>query len=118
MNFPRFVVSVGTLAIFLGCGGSGAPSVSKEAVDKQSQAKLQALKDIADALGKNSNSPELPSLMENWRSMPFDVSTHPKETEEMVQIYKSRVQGKAKGEVAQELTGFFIQIPGVVGGKK
>lgn len=108
MNFPRFVVGVAALMLFLGCGGGGgSPDVSKEVVDKQAQAKLQALKDIADSLPKGPNSPEVLGALETWRSLPYDAKTFPKETAEMEQIYKTKIQGKAKGEAAQELNSFF-----------
>lgn len=94
----------GSLVIALagGCGGSGGPDAAQ--VQRQGQDKVKAMEQIADALQKGDMQ-EAMGALEAFRSIPFNPADYPQEKEQIVQIYKTKVQPKAKGELAAELKG-------------
>jgi hypothetical protein len=94
----------GVLVIALagGCGGSDGPDAAQ--VQRQGHDKVKAMEQIAEALQKG-NMQEAVGALESFRSIPFNPDDYPQEKEQIVQIYKTKVQPKAKGEFAAELKG-------------
>ena len=83
-----------------GCGGE-APRPPDPA--EQATAKVEALKKLADAMAHDANGAEARGELENFRNTPFDPQKHPKQAEELVEVYRHRIQGKYRGFVAQEI---------------
>ena len=88
------------LSAALGCGEAGPPPVDENA---EAKAKVEAFKNLADAMAKEPNGLDARSALEDIRNRPLDVSKNRKEAEEIVQIYQQRIKGRYKGEVAQEV---------------
>ena len=91
---------VGLLLISSGCGGE-APRPPDPA--EQANAKVEAIKRLADAMAKDANGAEARGALEDFRNTPFDAQKHPKQAEEIVEVYRLRIQGKHRGFVAQEI---------------
>jgi hypothetical protein len=89
------------LATTIGCGDPPAPPVD---VDAQAKAKVEAMKQVADAMAKDPNGLDARAALENYRLQIIDVKKNPKEAEELVQVFRQRIKGKYSGEVAQEIS--------------
>jgi hypothetical protein len=88
------------LVLGIGCGGQKAASVSAEEV---ANAKVEAIKRLADAMAKSPDGVEARGALEDYRVTSFDARSNPKQAEEILNIYRQRIQGKYRGEVAQEV---------------
>lgn len=88
------------VASMVGCGGSDGPDSAQ--VQRQVHDKVKAMEQIAEALQKGDMQ-EAMGALETFRSIPFNPADYPQEKEQIVQIYKSKVQPRAKGEFAAEL---------------
>lgn len=99
MGRRRFVAYVAVLA--LGCGGS--QPVGPENFDQQAASKVEAMKKLADRMATDPNGPETLAALEEFRLNTLDPSKHANQAEEILDIYRKRIQGKYKGEVAQQL---------------
>jgi hypothetical protein len=102
-----FVVLAGCTGLLLapGCGG-GKPVPNLDAAAK---VKLEAIKALADEMAKDANGLGARGALENFRIAPLDAQKHPKEAQELVDIYQQRIQGKYQGPVAQELQAHMSQ---------
>ena len=104
MKWTRSAVVVAAcMGLFLlgpGCGGPPKPLPS---ADAQATAKLEALKRLADEMAKDSNGVEARGALEEFRNTPLDPKKTPQQADEIVQVYRQRIQGKYKGFVYQEL---------------
>jgi hypothetical protein len=69
---------------------------------RQANAKLQAIKDLADALPKDPEGMNARGALEVFRATPMDIENNPQQADEIREIYTQRIQGKYKGTVAQE----------------
>jgi hypothetical protein len=96
------VVCTGLLGVGSGCGGG---QVTLRSDDDLANAKLNAIKRLADVMAKEPDGAEARGELENFRNTSFDVKKHPKQAEEIADIYRQRIQNKYKGFVAQELRG-------------
>lgn len=83
-----------------GCGGSAPPTVS---VDQQAAAKVDAFRRIAEDAEKNPTGQDVLIGLEEFRQIPFDARGHAKEANEILELYRKRVQAKVRGEVADQL---------------
>jgi hypothetical protein len=92
--------NVGLPFIGLGCGRE---SVRPPDPDQQANAKLEAMKRLADAMAQDANGAEARGALEDFRNVPLDAQKNPKQLEEIVEVYRQRIQGKYKGFVAQEI---------------
>jgi hypothetical protein len=93
---------VGALLAGSGCGGQQKPLPDPDA---QANAKVEAIKRLADEMAKEPNGVEARAGLEEFRNTPLDPQRHPRQAEEITQVYIQRIQGKYKGTVAQELQG-------------
>jgi hypothetical protein len=97
------VVVVGFGLLVLGSGCSSSPPTSS--MDEAANAKVEAMKRLADEMAKDPNGAEARGALEVFRNTPFDAQKYPKQAEEIAQVYRQRIQGKYKGFVIQELQG-------------
>ena len=98
-NSLRIVAGMAGMAFVVGCGsGPGHPDLEKQ-TQEQNNAKVEAAKAIADAVEKDDKQ-ALAGALEVWRSTPFSASGDPKAAEQIAEIYKTRIQPKAKGDAA------------------
>lgn len=89
----------GFLFFASGCGGNRvAPSLDETATEK-----VKAMKNLADELAKDPEGPGAQAALEQFRIMELDAAKHPKQAQELVEIYRQRIQGKYRGTVASEL---------------
>lgn len=103
------VLGVGLLVASAGCGGPQKPLPDPDA---QANAKVAALKRLADEMAKDPNGVEASGALEEFRNTPLDPQKNPQQADEIVQVYRQRIQGKYKGAVAQELQGEMGQFLG------
>jgi hypothetical protein len=94
------VACLGLLVVSLGCGGQREPPPSPES---QADAKVRAMKQLADAMAQDPDGPEARGALENFRNTPLDPRKNPNQADEIVEVYRQRIQGKYKGFVAQEI---------------
>jgi hypothetical protein len=93
------VVGLGLLLVSSGCSGQPKPPSQ----DEQAAAKVNAIKRLADEMAKDPNGPEARGALDDFRNSPLDAQKNPSQVDEIVQVYRQRIQGKYKGIVAQEL---------------
>jgi hypothetical protein len=94
------VVCFGLLIASYGCGGQrDVPPTPAE----QADAKVSAMKRLADAMAQAPDGPEARAALEDFRNTPLDFRKNPKQADEIVDVYRQRVQGKYSGFVAQEI---------------
>jgi hypothetical protein len=84
-----------------GCSRPAPPPTAESLAD----AKVEAIKRLADAMAKEPNGPEAAGALEDFRNAPLDPRKNPKQAEEVLAVYRQRIQGKYKGFVVQELQG-------------
>jgi hypothetical protein len=94
------LVWLGVVGALTGCGGSQAPVGSAE---EQANSKVAAMQRLADALAKDPNGIDARAALEDYRVTSFDVAKNRSQAEEILDIYRKRIQGKYRGEVAQEI---------------
>lgn len=71
--------------------------------DERATAKGDAIKRLADAMAQEPNGAEARGALEDFRNIPLDAQKYPKQAEEIVAVYRQRIQGKYRGFVAQEI---------------
>ena len=54
-------------------------------------------------MAKDPNGTDAKFALEDFRNVVIDAQKCPKQAEEILEIYRQRIQGKYRGEVAQEL---------------
>ncbi len=96
----RILVHLALLVVGLGCGPEPPRPPDP---NQQANAKVAALKRLADAMAQDPNGAEARGALEDFRNTPLDAEKNPKQVEEMVEFYRQRIQGKYKGYVAQEI---------------
>jgi hypothetical protein len=102
-----FSIGALLLSAFLGCGDAAPPPVD---VNAEAKAKVEAFKNLADAMAKEPNGLDARSALEEIRNRPLDVTKNREEAEEIVKIYRERIRGKYQGEVPQEVQ---IEVSGI-----
>ncbi len=102
------------LAATVGCGGSSEPPPID--YNAQAQAKVDAFKRLADALAKDPSGIDARAVLEDIRNTPLDASKNRKEAEEILEIYRQRIKGKYKSEVAQEVNAEIVGIENLLKG--
>jgi hypothetical protein len=97
-------VCAGLLAISTanGCGKKSGPKADP---DVEAKAKVDAMKKLADAMEREPEGVDARAALEELRLHPIDVQKNPQQADEILQIYRNRIEGKIRGEVAQELKG-------------
>jgi hypothetical protein len=96
------VVSVACIGLLLAGSGCGQRN-PQPSPDEQATAKVNAINRLAAEMAKDPNGAEARGALEEFRNIPFDAQKSPQQAEEIVQVYRQRIQGKYKGFVAQEL---------------
>lgn len=94
------VVAAAGVASF-GCGGSGGQN-PQENVKQQSQGKLEAMKQLADAIEKKDQQ-QVSGCIEAIISNNMDAKAYPDAAKELVDVYNKRVKGKLKGDEATQV---------------
>jgi hypothetical protein len=104
MSRPRAVLIGLTLAAVLsavGCGGGSADP--KANLDQQANARVEAMKQLADAVARNAPPGELNGIIESFISNTLDVKANPDAARQVVEIYNTRVKGKLKSDQAGQV---------------
>jgi len=83
-----------------GCGKKGPGSADPDA---DAKAKVEAIKKLADAMAKEADGADARAALEAFRIYPIDEQKNPQQANEIVEIYRKQIQGKYRGEVAQEV---------------
>jgi hypothetical protein len=83
-----------------GCGSRREPPPKPEA---QADAKVNAIKRLADAMAREPDGAEARGALEDFRNTPFDARKHPEHADEIVAVYRERIEGKYQGFVADEI---------------
>jgi hypothetical protein len=97
------VVGLGLLLLGSGCGG-GTPRKNPE---EEANKALEAIQRMADAVAKDPNGPDVRAAVEDFRSSAtaFDPHVQHKQAIEIRQIYRQQIQGKYRGDMAQQVQG-------------
>jgi len=107
-GMPSFVGLVGyTGLLLLACGCGERRPVPN--LDQAAKAKVEAIKSLADEMAKDPNGIGARGALENFRITPLDVAKNPQEAQEVVEVYRKRIEGKYKGAVAQEVQAEMAQ---------
>jgi hypothetical protein len=83
--------------------GSNSQREQADLSSSQAHAKLAAIKRLADTMAQQPDGPEARGALEDFRNTPLDPRKHPKEADEIVEVYRQRIQGKYQGFVSQEI---------------
>jgi hypothetical protein len=94
------LVGVFWAAAVTGCGGGTADNQN---LSQQAGAKLEAMRQLADAVGRNAPAGELAPLVEVFISNSIDVKTNADEAKQIVEFYNAKVKGKLRGESAAQV---------------
>jgi hypothetical protein len=94
-------LTLATFPLAAGCGGRS--DEAKENLKQQASGKLDAMKQLADAVARNAPPGEVSGLVESFVSNDLDVKAHPDEARQIVEIYNTRVKGKLRGEHAGQV---------------
>lgn len=96
----------------VGCGGGRKPNPKSADASIQGPAKVEAAKKLADAMAKSPEGAQARSALEEFITIPFDPTKSPSEAGEISNIYKTKIQGKAKGEFSGEVEAGFSAFKG------
>lgn len=93
------------VVLALSAGASGCKDSSATAADgsELAKAKVAAMKNLASAMAKDANSPDIFEALEGFRNVFVDMSNYPAEAREILDIYKREIEGKYKGQNAQQV---------------
>jgi hypothetical protein len=94
------VVLSGVFALAVGCDGPAQDTAAN--IKQQTQAKLDAMKQLADLLEKKELL-QIAGAIEAISSSNLDVAAAPDAAREFVDIYNKRVKGKLKGDDAVQV---------------
>ena len=108
---PFFQIFACTALLFTS-SGCGSQQQTLPSADQQADAKVAAIKQLADAMAQDANGEEARGALENFRNTPFDPRKNPKQAEEIRDVYRQRIQGKYRGFVAQEIQAEIGTLPG------
>ena len=100
----RFYILPVALAMTLasGCGGGGPTEAPADNLKRQGAEKLAAMKLLAEAIGKNDQA-GINLAVETFTASNIDVKANAAEAREIVELYKSKVKGKLKGDAAAQV---------------
>jgi hypothetical protein len=95
-----WVVVIGLSVLGTAVGCSGQPNEVRKSTDDFAKEKVDLMRRLADEVAKNPASVNVAGLAEEFMNLPLDPQKNPSEAAEILRIYKERVQGKLRGEVA------------------
>ena len=87
----------GFLCMGVGCGGE--TQNAGENIKAQTQGKLEAMKQLAEAIEKKDPQ-QISGAIEGIVSSNMDAATYPDAAREFIDIYNKKVKGKLKGDEA------------------
>jgi hypothetical protein len=95
------MICTGILVALSGCGRStpSAPTVDPSELGRQ---KVAAFQKVADEVNKDPNAIAVAGALEEFTMIPFNAQESPQHAEEILRIYRERVQGKG-GKYAAEI---------------
>lgn len=95
------VIGAGVLMALAGCGRStpSGPTVDPAELGRQ---KVAAFQKLADEVNKDPNAVAVAGALEEYTMIPFNAQDSPQHAEEILRIYRERVQGKG-GKYAGEI---------------
>lgn len=91
----------GLLGAVSGCGE--AKKDPPQSPDKMAAAKVKAMNLLADQMAKDPDGADARGALEEFRITPMDLAKYPNEANDIIEVYRQRIQGKYKGFVAQEI---------------
>jgi hypothetical protein len=74
-------------------------------MDEMAMKKVEAAKAMAEANEKPDAEFALRAALERFRKIPFVVQSSPEATQQILEIYETRMKGKIRGEIAAEVDG-------------
>ncbi len=101
------ITCAGFLMGLAGCGRStpSGPTVEPSELGRQ---KVAAFQKLADEVNKDPNAIAAAGALEEYTMIPFNPQDSPRHAEEILRIYRERVQGKGgkyAGEIQQAIAG-------------
>lgn len=95
------VTCAGFLMALAGCGRPAAtgPTVAPSELGRQ---KVEAFRKVADEVNKDPNATAVAGALEEYTMIPFNPQESPQHAEEILRLYRERVQGKG-GKYAAEI---------------
>lgn len=103
MNLLRTASTVAVFALLAAASGCKDPSLQSADGSELAKAKVEAMKTLAAAMAKDANSPDIFEALEGFRNVFVDMSNYPTEAREILDIYKREIEGKYKGQNAQQV---------------
>lgn len=100
-----------------GCGGGARPTAVADPTARAKE-KVAAFNRLADELAKDAGSVNVAGALEEYRTIEFSAEASPQEAEEIVRIYRQRIQGKHGGPHAQEIQGEIAAVQAALKRKK
>jgi hypothetical protein len=100
VRFPLRSIIIVALFAPAGCGDTKPPNADP---NEEAKAKVEAMKRLAEVMARDANSPEVFEALEGFRNISMDPAKHPDATREILEIYKTQIEGKYKGEFAQQV---------------
>lgn len=88
------------LALSIGCGGAAESTTDN--VKRQVDGKLDAMKQLADAVEKGDRT-AMAAAIEGLTSNALDAKANPDVAKEFLNIYNTRVKNKLKGDEANQV---------------
>lgn len=105
----RSAVMAGLLCAVAACSSS-RPSGPKVTAGDMAKAKVDAMRKLADAVARDPRGSEAMAAVDDLNNTPFDAAAYPKEGDEILSIYRQRVQGKLSGTLADDVRGEIARI--------
>ena len=106
-RWTGLILVVGILGVAGGCNSGQPAKVEPGQVARQ---KLEAMKQLADAVARDPNSSEALAAIEEFRNLPINPKENREELNEILQIYRTRVQGKVRGPAGEELAAIIASL--------
>lgn len=104
-----WVCGCALIAGTLGCSAAKEPA--SENLDRQGVAKLEAIEEIAAGLGKNDQV-AISLAVEKFTAASMDVRADTERAKQVLEIHKTKVKGKLKGDAGQQVQSVIDAIQG------
>ena len=98
------------LACWIALTGCGSDTAANKAdPNAAAKSKVEAVKKVADAVSRDPNGDEAFIALEEFRNTSMNPKDYPAESKEIIEIYKSRIEGKLKkGDISDQIRNDFI----------
>jgi hypothetical protein len=84
----------------MGCSKETPPKADPNELARE---KVAAMKRLAEVMARDPNGPDVFEAIEGFRNVSIDPKQHPEEVREILEIYKRDIEGKYKGDNAQQV---------------